>query len=586
MPVANYKYTYSFPNTDYSIELWFGEEDAFSTPTEIELDEETVLDLTWNGEADSPFGLSIANQAEITLKLDKFSNTEKVFFLNGAIEDTTLTLFSSSGYDYNLSDFPCLNVLKIINNGTTEFIGVQEVQETISTDENGYFKLKFTCIIAKALQLFPFKIERQQGFGSWAYFDRYFTDQATGVNYNNTKTCNYHVDNYYLTSIVNAVVIRDEVGRNQNYYATTFKNLFEVLSGFISTIITLWLRQSSTFTFNNPLNYMKLYKLDGASTMLKGTLLTENELHFIYKRGIVDNIAVSMSLFGESSILDYDSWWEFLREFTSNYYIRSKIDYSTLTVSHLPIKDLSDEVTINGEIGVEGDYTLYEWVWNESNMSLRNSNKVTYPKGQSYENEQIEISYTNKGNGNLRRLEFNLDFHNVPITASNHRHNSVWNATDNNLGAIGYIEILDISESSASNKFVRVSDFVEIKRDANNYYTPTEQTNTVTLPNARNDNVGGVVARNYLQWRNTRISTTTIPTVVNYMIMNFLRNASASFEFNTDQDVLLNKLNGTITFSDFTFLPENLQVLDGFGWINKIEKSVNGLVKIGVTITV
>jgi len=220
-------------------------------------------------------------------------------------------------------------------------------------------------------------------------------------------------------------------------------------------------------------------------------------------------------------------------------------------------------------------------------MSLKNSTKYTYPKGTPYENEQIDVSYKNNGNGNLRRLEFNLDFHNVPITTSNHRHRSQWKSTDNNLGAIGYRVSLQMgSEPFALSKFVRCSDYVAVKLDDTNYYSPIEQTNTVTLPNAKNDNVGGVVAANYLTWRNTRLSRTTIPTVVNYVIMNFLSNTSATFEFETDQDVSLNNLNGTLTFNDYSFLPDSLQLLNGFGWISKIEKSVIGsTITIGTTIT-
>ena len=91
MPVANYKYTYDFPNSDYSIELWFGEADAFSAPTEFQLDEETILDLTLSGESDSPFGLPTASQATLKLNLDKFNSFQKIYFLQGKIEDTTLT---------------------------------------------------------------------------------------------------------------------------------------------------------------------------------------------------------------------------------------------------------------------------------------------------------------------------------------------------------------------------------------------------------------------------------------------------------------------------------------------------------------
>jgi hypothetical protein len=585
MPVANYKYTYDFPNSDYSIELWFGEADAFSAPTEIELDEETIIDLTLNGESDNPFGLPTASQATLKLKLDKFNTFQKIYFLQGKIEDTTLTLFNvaSGTYagNYQLNDFPCLNTIKVINNGNVEFIGVQEVQETIDTDENSIFELKFTCIIAKALQLFPFQTSRVNANGDkFGFVSSYILNQGTGSGYDKYYINNYLVDNYYLTSFTNAVVVRDEKDRDAGYYSTTFKNLFEIVGSLTNVIINLWLRDTDTFTINNPLAYMKLYKLDGASTMLKGTLLTENEIQFIFYR--TDGIDV----FGETSNLPYDSWWEFLREFTSNYYIRSKINYSTLTISHLPIKDLTDEVTINGEVGVSGNYSLYEWIWNQSIMSLKNSTKYTYPKGSPYENEQIDVSYKNNGNGNLRRLEFNLDFHNVPITASNHRHRKVWNATDNNMGAIGYIESLEINGISTHNNFVRCSDYVEVKRDDTNYYSPTEQTNTVTLPNAQQDNVGGVVAANYLTWRNNRLSTTTIPTVINYVIMNYLRNTSATFEFETDQDVSLNNLNGTLTFNDYSFLPDSLQLLDGFGWISKIEKSVIGsTITIGTTIT-
>jgi hypothetical protein len=100
MPVANYKYTYSFPNSDYSIELWFGEADAFSAPTEIELDEETILDLTLSGESDNPFGLPTASQATLKLNLDKFTATEKGYFLDGGVETTTLTLFNVASGTY------------------------------------------------------------------------------------------------------------------------------------------------------------------------------------------------------------------------------------------------------------------------------------------------------------------------------------------------------------------------------------------------------------------------------------------------------------------------------------------------------
>ena len=583
MPVANYKYTYDFPNSDYSIELWFGEADAFSTPTEIELDEETILDLTLSGESDNPFGLPTASQATLKLNLDKFNSFQKIYFLQGKIEDTTLTLFTadSGTKTFELNDFPCLNTIKVINNGNVEFIGVQEVQETIDTDENSIFELKFTCIIAKALQLFPFKVNKSYSGINFGYIEYYFIEN--GMSKQNT----YFLDNYYLSSIVNAVVVRDEVDRDAFYYSALFKDLWIAVSDLTTSIINLWLRETHIFTINNPLSYLKLYSLDGASTMLKGTLLDENNIEFIYKRSKSANSEQKICLFNESSWLPYDSWWEFLREFTSNYYIRSKINYSTLTISHLPIKDLTDEVTINGEIGVSGNYSLYEWIWNQSIMSLKNSNKYTYPKGSPYENEQIEVSYKENGNGNLRRLEFNLDFHNVPITTSNHRHRSQWNATDNNLGAIGYRVSLQMgSETISFNKFVRCSDYVEVKLDDTNYYSPTEQTNTVTLPNAQQDNVGGVVAANYLTWRNTRLSETTIPTVVNYVIMNYLRNTSASFEFETDQDVSLNNLNGTLTFNDYSFLPDSLQLLNGFGWISKIEKSVIGsTITIGTTIT-
>ena len=583
MPVANYKYTYDFPNSDYSIELWFGEADAFSAPTEFQLDEETIIDLTLSGESDNPFGLPTASQATLKLNLDKFNSFQKIYFLQGKIEDTTLTLFTadSGTKTFELNDFPCLNTIKVINNGNVEFIGVQEVQETIDTDENSIFELKFTCIVAKALQLFPFKINKSYSGINYGYIEYYFIEN--GMSNQNT----YFLDNYYLSSIVNAVVVREDPDRDASYFSALFKDLWTAVSNLTTSIINLWLRDTDTFTINNPLAYLKLYSLDGASTMIKGTLLNENNIEFIYKRSESATSEQKICLFNESSWLPYDSWWEFLREFTSNYYIRSKINYSTLTIEHLPIKDLTDEVTINGEIGVSGNYSLYEWIWNQSIMSLKNSTKYTYPKGSPYENEQIDVSYKENGNGNLRRLEFNLDFHNVPITTSNHRHRSQWNATDNNLGAIGYRVSLQMgSETIPFNKFVRCSDYVEVKRDDTNYYSPTEQTNTVTLPNAQQDNVGGVVAANYLTWRNTRLSETTIPTVINYVIMNYLRNTSATFEFETDQDVSLNNLNGTLTFSDYSFLPDSLQLLNGFGWISKIEKSVIGsTITIGTTIT-
>lgn len=583
--VSNVKYQQVIG--DYTFTFWFGEEFDFSTPTTVTLDDDVIKSFEFSGENSDPMGLHTANSLKISIDVAVFNLTLREAFIDGTITNTTGLILDTisggifNGKTFDIDDFIYYNSIQVEKNGVVIFYGVQDIQDEVSVDGD-FMDLEYTCIISKALQILPLKYFKTLGAGSYSYIYMYMYN-LTGSNYNDTILGFWNMDNYYTDGgSVRGVINIDDKYRGITYfnYTMTFKYLFELVSSWCSTMISKWLRASNTFTLDNPFNHIKFYKLSATNDFLKSTQLTEDEIRFNYKLSDYD-------MFGETSVLNYDSWFEFLRDLTPSLFLRSKVDYDNLELNHYPILDNTDEVEFNEEVKLEGNPILYKWKWNEINNTFNSSNRMTFERGQPFPNDEITLTKRSNGSGNLKRLELKTYFHNVPISSSNHRYRKTWLASDNNIGAIGYITNFSI-DGAIESVFIRCHDVVSIKRNATDYYEPTNKVNTVSLPDAKDRAVspsGAKVANEYYNWRALRVTDTTLPTEINHLIWAYLRGGSVTFEFTTDQDIDINSINSFCSFSDYTFLPNYLQSFNTKGIITKISKSSeNDLVRVEVTI--
>ena len=143
-----YRYTFDVFDDTYEINLMIGH-DTTITPSIINLTPPQIKSYNFKSEIDYITGLPLANEFNIELNIALFNDTTKGYFYN-ATASLLNTLTLNNG---KVIPFFYENTLEVKKNTDVIFYGVQERLEAGETDENGFFNLKFICLLSKALQI-------------------------------------------------------------------------------------------------------------------------------------------------------------------------------------------------------------------------------------------------------------------------------------------------------------------------------------------------------------------------------------------------------------------------------------------------
>jgi len=569
-------------NDTYQFELMIGDTTAI-TPSYVDLDDPAFVGCKISCEQDSysgirsVLGLPTANVLTLTLDINDFSNTLINQLYDGTnASSTTLTLYTgyTTGFRYE-------NTIVLKKNGTPIFYGVQEIEDKVTTNSNGQFEIEFVCIISKALQILELSDE---GLGLTDN-STIETEPTTLPNYDKICRTTYNYDFFYLVSsqVRGSQAKTAPLNQSAGHKFITFKYFFEVLSDLCSTLATAWRRGSTTITIDNPMTIHTFYKQDETSAGSTGSPLTEDELGFVYA---IDDIGTGdnqTGLFVDT--LKYESVWEFLRDMLEGWGFRSKYDYSALTLKHYPFKDTTNEVTINGNIGLQGDLTHNELKFTSINSTIKGNIDYNGPIGISKnEVKDVTVTYQTNNNGNLARFELYPIFHTSPVGVTDHRIAKWWGSKCYNHGAISYLRIVSYSGINRAS-ILRAHDKIAYKYASASAYSPTPHAEVLKLPDASSAKNGDYVGKYMTNWVRKRLSNSTSPVITNYVLWTYLLSPSLSFEIKLDQgNFNIEDIGEVCTFSSLDFLPAYSNISEDIAFITKIEYDFEGFWTIGVTL--
>jgi hypothetical protein len=564
-----YRYSFSVYDDDYVIDLMIGHNSVI-TPIVINLTDSQVKSYSYNCQNDDVQGLPNANIFKLQLDMNSFSNFFKYYFYNSTASLVgTLTLNSGK-----IIPFYYENTIKVTKNGTTIFIGVQEREGKTNTDSEGFYEFEFICILSKALQI----IEPNESFldltGVANSDSRYLVDTSSEtITYDDVVSHRFLFDFFYLqSSSVRGSLVKDQrdihyrSGSCPFYDSVTFKYFFEYISGVCSELLTAWRRATTTMTINNPMNLYDFYKQNEDVDGNEGSLIAENDLRFIYMKWYG---AEYYGLFGENS---FNSIWEFFRVWFDGLPVRFKYDYVGLEIDYLGIIDNDDLVNLNVNVSVEGDSVRNDLLFVEINNQWEGNIDDDGPIGISKNEEKQYLNSIKKNNnGNLDRLELQSLFHNIPMSATDHRVGKWWASKIFNKGVIGYLRPISYL-GIIYQTFVRAHHKTGFLYDGTNIYAPTPAALSLYFPDAsKGSSNGGTVIKKSVIFTKLIQNNSTLPVINNYIFSTFLQGASLTLKLQIDGVLEPSAIGSMVTFSDYSFIPAWSSISVSFGYIMSIE---------------
>ena len=565
-----YRYTFDVFDDTYEINLMIGH-DTTITPSVINLTPPQIKSYNFKSEIDYITGLPLANEFNIELNIALFNDTTKGYFYN-ATASLLNTLTLNNG---KVIPFFYENTLEVKKNTDVIFYGVQERLEAGETDEDGFFNLKFICLLSKALQIIEPNEEFMKLSETADDDGRYLVDSTSAtITYDIIIFHRYIFDYFYTIGGEARGKISIDRPSNFNagicdfYDSVTIKYLFEYIGDIASELCTAWRRGTFTMSIDNPYNNFDFYKNSETQANTKGTLLAENDIRILWRKTANGNFTD----IGEGISFQYNSVWDFLRILFEGLPLRFKYDYVNKKIINTQIVNTGDDLEITGQVNNISNAIRNEIQFIEVNNQYQGNNNAITAKG--FDNNTL-IDYTQtikaNNNGNLARLEIQSLYNNVPTACSANRIGRVWGSRIHNPSLIGYLRVINFGGTNLQT-FHKIHHVVGVNYNGTDKYEPTAPTIDLDYKNATiKQNTERARVNNSITYNNTIRQNTTTPTIFNHVINTYLNRPSLTLTINTTDNLTPSDIGRMVSFSNYNFIPAWVNFSVTYGFIKSIE---------------